>query len=293
LVTAQDGITTKTWKAYVTLAPLVYTTLVDWTFPNNPDDAIADGGITANLTKTITTNATGTVTYPTPGSTPPAGATTSSARNSGWDTGIDSKFWEIEFTTLGYQDITLSSRQRSSATGPRDFKVQYSIDNITWTDLTGTSILDSNDYIHGVLPETALPLETFNQSSVLIRWIMTSNTAVSGSAVVSTGVSNIDDIYVKGLLITNNNEIAFNKSLNLTVYPNPALDRVMVNISNNISSTCKLELLSVEGNVIYQNEIKNCERSSWEINLKGFSSGIYFVKVISGEKISVQKLIKQ
>ena len=178
IVTAQDGTTQRTWAVSVTLAPIVYTTIVNWNFPNNPDDNIADGGITANLLKTITTNSTGTVTYPPAGGTPPAGATTSSARNTGWDSGTGAKYWQIEFTTAGYQDITLSSRQRSSATGPKDFKVQYSIDNTTWTDIAGGAILDSNDYIHGVLPETTLPVETYNQSSVYVRWIMTSDIAV-------------------------------------------------------------------------------------------------------------------
>ena len=50
-VTAQDG-TTKTWTVTVTeeIVALVY-----WNFPNSPDDEVADGGITANLSKPIVT----------------------------------------------------------------------------------------------------------------------------------------------------------------------------------------------------------------------------------------------
>jgi hypothetical protein len=196
VVTSENGIT-KNWTITVTVAQA---SLVEWTFPNNPDDNIADGGITANLTKVITTNSTGTVTY-----VPASGTTTSAIRTDGWYNGMDSKYFEIEFTTGGYKDITLSSKLRSSNTGPRDFKAQYRIGlSGTWTDIA--TLLVANNFTSGVLADIALPSACNNQNSLYVRWIMTSNLSVRAGtstysptdSVPTTGVSNMDDIYVKG-----------------------------------------------------------------------------------------------
>ncbi|MBI4649686.1 MAG: fibronectin type III domain-containing protein, partial [Bacteroidia bacterium] len=170
-------------------------TIVNWDFPNNPDDAIADGGIAANSTKTISSSGTSAILYSY------SGATTNSARATGWDAGNGTKYWQIEFVTTNYNTLKFSSKQRSSATGPRDFKAQYKVGaGGTWTDITGaTSITVADNYSSGVLSEVALPTECDNQSSVYIRWIMTSNTSVDLGTVASAGASNIDDIIIIGI----------------------------------------------------------------------------------------------
>ncbi len=197
-VTAQNG-TTKIWTVFVSLEPPLYTTIVEWTFPNNPDDSIADGGIPANLNKIISSSASGTIAYSY------AGATTNCARVTGWDNGANTKYWKVDFTTLGYKDISFSSKQRSSSTGPKHFKVQYMLNNNgNWIDLPGTSIITADNWSSGVIVDYMLPTQCNNQNLVSLRWIMTSDTAVNGSPVAPTGASRIDDIIVKGLNFENN-----------------------------------------------------------------------------------------
>jgi hypothetical protein len=277
IVTAEDG-TIKNWTVTVTVAK---TTIVEWNFPNNPDDNIADGGITANLTKTILTNATGTVSYTN------TGATTFAVNVTGWEAGIDTKFWEIEFTTASYQNITLESKQRGSNTGPRDFKVQYRIGTTgVWTDVPNTNIADTSNWTMGVLPETALPVETENQSSVYLRWIMTSDISANGTIVASTGTGRIDDIIVRGVLITNNNEVKLNNSFSFSLYPNPANEYVNLILNNNLNTDLSFELISIDGKVLLKEKLQNNI-----ISLKGISSGIYFIKVVSSGRVNIQKLI--
>ncbi len=283
IVTAEDGVTSKTWTATVSLviAPLA---IVEWNFPNNPDDSIADGGITANLTKGLASNTGNLATY-IPSSA--AGATTSSARASAWDSGLDTKYWVIEFTTNGYEQITLSSRQRSSSTGPANFKAQYKVGTAgTWTDITNGTITVANDFTTGILTDLSLPIECNNQSSVFIRWIMTSDIAVSGAAVAITGASGIDDIIVKGLLITNTNEVDLNISFSVSLYPNPATEYVNLISNNNSNSDLNIELISIDGKVLLKEKLQNNI-----ISLKGISDGIYFIKVISDGKVNIQKLV--
>ena len=176
---------------------LAQTKLVEWNFPNNPDNATADAGIAANLSNTISTGgATGTLSFGV------SGASTNAATNTGWDNGNGTKYWLINFTTTGYTSITISSKQYSSATGPKNFKLQYQVGAGAWTDIAGTDVVVGNNFTSGVLANIILPADCNNEASVFVRWIMTSNTSEDNGTVGSSGTSRIDDILVRGVLIS-------------------------------------------------------------------------------------------
>lgn len=171
-----------------------YTELVAWHFPNNPDDAIADGGIGINATKELANNATGGISY-----VSVSGSETSAATVSGWTNGADTRYWEIELATTGYYELHLFSVQRSSNTGPRDFKVQYKIGaGGTYTDVPGGSVTVMNDWTTGIVSNLSLPTACDNQPSVFVRWIMSSDTSANGGLVQTLGTSAIDRIVVEG-----------------------------------------------------------------------------------------------
>lgn len=173
------------------------TTLVGWNFPNDSADTVADGGeILANLSKNISTAATGTISYD-------AGSSTQSISSTGWQDGMDSKYWQVSFSTAGYDMIKVSSKQRSSNTGPRDFKLRYKVGAGEWADVIGGGVLaDADDFTSGVLTNLSLPAGVDDQADVYLRWIMTSNIPVGdGTVVGSSGTSKIDDIVVTGVLI--------------------------------------------------------------------------------------------
>ena len=165
-------------------------TLVAWNFPNNPDDATADGGIAANLSATISCTATGTLAFTA------AGATTSAATDTKWTTG---SYWQVNFTTTGYTGINVSSKQKGSGTGPRDFQLQYSTDGSSFNNVTGGAITDTNDaFVKGVLTNVSLPAACNNQTTVYLRWTVTDNVSVAGATIGTGGTSRIDDIYIVG-----------------------------------------------------------------------------------------------
>lgn len=171
--------------------------LAVWNFPNNPDNATADTGSSAiNATKNITAVGTSAADFD------HAGATTNSARATSWMNGQDTKYWQVEFSTVGYNTIKFSSAQRSSDTGPRDFKTQYKVGaEVGWHDVTDGSTTVVNNWTTGAFANIALPTETTNQPSVYLRWIMTSNAAVDEGPMTSLGTNSIDDIAVTGVPI--------------------------------------------------------------------------------------------
>lgn len=134
----------------------------------------------------------------------------SSLSLTGWDNGADTKYWQLSFSTAGYENLTLAAKVRSSGTGPRDFKVTYSLDNgTTWNDVPGGSYAITSTTLKDFLPPLPLPAETANVSKVLVRFIMTSNissragtsTYSATETVASGGSSNINNIAVTGTAV--------------------------------------------------------------------------------------------
>ncbi|MCX6236891.1 MAG: hypothetical protein NTY07_04910 [Bacteroidia bacterium] len=167
------------------------TTLVEWNFEDQ--DSIADSGLAINVEKKITTNTNGAISYP-------SGSSDYSISCKQWDNGISLKYWQINLSSIGYKNLSLSSKQRSSTLGPRDFKLQYSLDSIVWFD-AGKTILVKDNFTSGKVSSFSLPSGCDNQSIVYILWIENSNVSVDGSVIDGRGTSRIDDIFVKGCLM--------------------------------------------------------------------------------------------
>ncbi len=119
----------------------------------------------------------------------------------GWDNGNGTKYWRINMSTYGMYNIKVSSKQRSDANGPKNWKLQYSIGqngSENWIDVASSAITVADNYTSGILNQLQLPTAIENLSVVSLRWIMTSNTSVNNGTVSNAGESNIDDILVFG-----------------------------------------------------------------------------------------------
>jgi len=116
-----------------------------------------------------------------------------------WQDGFDSKYWIINLNTEGFGDLKLSSKQYGSSTGPRDFKVQWSTDEVIWNDVSNSIITVATNWTSGVLNEINLPSDLNNQSTIFLRWIVTSTTSVNGGTIGSSGTNRIDDILITGI----------------------------------------------------------------------------------------------
>ncbi|WP_314589028.1 glycosyl hydrolase family 8 [Paenibacillus terrigena] len=120
----------------------------------------------------------------------------------GWDRGTGSKYWLATLSTKGFQHITLSSLQKSSGSGPRDFKVEISSDGASWTKIKDVT-LEKGSYTCNSckLVDMPLPISAEDQPLLYIRWIVASTVptnAIENSEVGAGGSSYIKDIRVKG-----------------------------------------------------------------------------------------------
>lgn len=195
----------------------------------------------------------------------------------GWDNGMDAKFFFTSFSTSAHQNITFSSRQKSSNTGPRDFKVQYKIGVAgTWTDVTGGTVTVLNDaFASGTLTNIALPAGCNNQPEVFLRWIMTSNTSANASTVAAAGTSRIDNVFVYGdpigVGIVDNN-----KNSSLRIYPNPASDFFHVDNSNGANLT--IEVFTVLGAKVISQVSDNI---NVDVDVRNLAKGLYYVQIVN------------
>ncbi|MCL1809849.1 MAG: 5'-nucleotidase C-terminal domain-containing protein [Clostridiales bacterium] len=128
-----------------------------------------------------------------------------------WATGTGEKYWMLAFPSKDFESMTVSLAQRSSGTGPRDFKLQYSVDGNTWKSVT------SNQYDASVvstalavtLNNVPLPAEANDMDMVYLRLLLASNISSRAGTgtysptelIASGGTSNINSIVVAGKYI--------------------------------------------------------------------------------------------
>ncbi|MDR0468920.1 MAG: CehA/McbA family metallohydrolase, partial [Peptococcaceae bacterium] len=172
------------------------TTVAEWNYTSvSPAAAPATGG--ENKAGAVLTNFKDTApTY-----------STSSLCITDW-TGEGDKYWKIEFSSKNFENLTISLAQRSSGTGPRNFKLQYSADGVNWSDVTGnpydteiTSTALVTTFENVSLPAAINGLDTAYLRLLLATDI--SSRAGSGSyaateQLASTGTSNINNIVISG-----------------------------------------------------------------------------------------------
>lgn len=78
-------------------------------------------------------------------------------------------------------------------------------------------------------------------------------------------------------------------STNLTIYPNPTSNYVMVNSPNN-TAYVTFEVYDITGKVVIAQQALN---TSKQIDLKSLTSGIYFIHLEVDDKIQIHKIIKE
>ncbi len=256
------------------------TVLVDWNFPDESADLVADAGIPENLDKEISTEGgTGAIEFKN-------GFEGKAAQAAGWEDGKGLKCWVVEFATSGYDNVSFSSKQTSGGTdpGPRDWKVDYRIGQEgLWTKVAGATVITANDWTTGVLDNISLPNECADQPLVYLRWIMTSDSSTAGGLVEATGKCKIDNILVTGLPMNAVGEWQMDQ---VQLYPNPATDHFTLIYPGTPSS---MQLYTASGMLVREEEFDG----ELDVSTIDLSYGLYFVRIMDSAKgvILTRKLI--
>lgn len=262
-------------------------TLAGWTFPTGTgSDANPDHAITANVAMTITTQGgTSAIDFT------KNGLTTKAAQTTGWDGGVNLKYWQIEINSTGYENLKLSSKQTAGGAnpGPRDWKAQYKLGTSgTWTDIPNTTLTNANNWTSAALSNVSIPSACNNQASVFIRWLMTSDTSITPPALVlSNGTTKIDDIYITGSVATTIVPENYPEP-DIKLFPDPCSSELFYNINSEYKNMT-FQILTCAGMLVKSGNIENTNRQS--IFVGDLIAGYYFIRISSDKSTSLKKFI--
>nr|WP_246362791.1 DUF4073 domain-containing protein [Paenibacillus alba] len=195
-IVSVDGTNKITGWADITVANsslITPPTLVKWDFEDSTTNA--SSGLKKATAKPISVvGPTGAFSYPTTSGS-------KAVSTSGWDASGD-KYWLASFDASGYSYLQVTSKQTSSGTGPKEFKLQYSLDGTTWSNVPNAAITITTASTFVSLDNATLPAAANNQSTVYIRWLLASSNAINAGATIATGgTSRLDDVVVTGILL--------------------------------------------------------------------------------------------
>jgi len=129
-------------------------------------------------------------------------------------------YYQFQVSTVGFSDLNISWDQTSSNTGPRDFKLLYSVDGATFTQFTTYSVLanasPNNVWSSGTPhPEfgfsydlSSLPVLD-NQSAVYFRLQDVDTVSANGGTVGTAGTDRVDNFIVTADVIPEPSAYAF------------------------------------------------------------------------------------
>lgn len=269
-----------TYTSDVITAALAKDFIVGWNFTDG--DNIADFGIAENAAVTIASTGLGNSDQYNKGGNDLEASSAIGFRNWGGLVADIDQYFEFSFSTLGYENLALSSTQRgASGNAPKDLKIQYKVGSGgSYQDLTGNSI--EIDYLYwgaSQIKGLALPSECDNQTEISIRYIQTTDNSIITDIAISDGMIHADDIYVVGTGIATSLKEPQTQSFN--IYPNPVKNTLYLKEG----SALYYQIYSANGSMIKAGNLKGNA-----IDVCHMAKGVYFIRITSdtGETFTKQ-----
>ena len=115
-------------------------------------------------------------------------------------------YFDTTVSTSGYENITFSAKLGGTNRGPSTWKLQYSLDGVTYTDIAGaTYVITGNKAMEDAFVDVELPEACANAGTVHIRAIVYDDVAINSKyriVGITSGDASINNIAVKGTRLT-------------------------------------------------------------------------------------------
>lgn len=132
-------------------------------------------------------------------------------------------FFQVRVATTGFQDVQLSFDQTASSTGPRDFKLQYSLDGVSFVDFASYSVLQNSTTTGRTTWSSAgarqgaytlgfdlSPVNTVeDRSAVFFRLTSDGTIAANGGLVAAAGSVRLDNLSISATPVPEPHHYAF------------------------------------------------------------------------------------
>jgi hypothetical protein len=77
---------------------------------------------------------------------------------------------------------------------------------------------------------------------------------------------------------------------NIDIYPNPVTDKFTIEFKNSPTSSYYFSINNMEGKEVLNGKLTETKN---EIDMRDIPQGIYFVKIILGDKIGLLKIVRE
>jgi hypothetical protein len=94
----------------------------------------------------------------------------------------------------------------------------------------------------------------------------------------------LDDFHLSSSTLSLNNIL---DNDNITIYPQPATNTLNIEMKGNINEVKELKLFDIKGSLLLS-QLINQDNTSLDVS--GFDSGVYFVKIQSDKTVFTQKI---
>lgn len=160
-----------------------------------------------------------------------------------------------------------------------DYDRSGTFDSTEWVQVDTNSVAGTPSIVSFTVPGSA----PSGQTGMRIRSRFTGNPNGATDACTTFGSGETEDYVVSIVTLTGLTKIG---SDIFRMSPNPANDKVFIDMGN--LSNGKLIIINCQGQMVHEETI---EKNYTCLNLLNFNKGIYFIKVISNNRIQTQKLI--
>lgn len=149
-------------------------------------------------------------------------------------------YFLIKTSTSGFEDITFAFRIGGTKKGPKEYKLQYSLNGNTYTDISNTNItLKANKTLYDFT--FSLPSSTEDQSQLYLKIVAASAATIEGSTLTAdteSGEAAINTITISGTAATTKATPAptVKPTINATAKPSTSSNNSSSASSNNINA---------------------------------------------------------
>lgn len=110
------------------------------------------------------------------------------------DAAIGTYYWQVKVNAANFTDIKVSADMMYNYNGYQKQDVDYSIDNVNWTNLGSINIPGVKNWTNGTF---TLPAAANNQATLYIRWKSDTSSTLDGTTSTNDGIA-ISNIFVTG-----------------------------------------------------------------------------------------------
>lgn len=202
---------------------------------------------------------------------------------------LQTLYIDLTSATSAYFNFDLAKAQYSSSFSDQ-FRVDISIDcGATFTQIYFKEGLDLST-VSGYQSSSWTPTSAAHWRTETMDLSAYLGENVQFHLVNINGYGNstfVDNISVTGSLGISKEDFA-----NVIMYPNPASSEVFINLNSTLQNDISIELYNSLGQKLQQiSESEMAGKTQVVLNVSGYATGIYFVKIKSGEITATKKLL--